>query len=178
MRDQRLKRRDWLGGLKIKGEEFRHLNDFFSIPAEPWSICICWITIMHTAWSSYCKLTGGVLLDISQTVWELEITVHKMNATATPDGKVLNMFCVTDSTEMLHEKRRQDDLCFNLKSTLGEIFRSRLLMHPLASVDRGDLVCSMISRVFSKLLESAYLRRVLGGIWSMGGLQVLIYGQT
>ncbi|KAH7437762.1 hypothetical protein KP509_05G087300 [Ceratopteris richardii] len=62
-----------------------------------------------------CYLTG-----ITQTLWEVELIVHKMIATVTPDGKALNMFCITDSREMLHEKRRQDDLCLRLKAILGE----------------------------------------------------------
>ncbi|KAI5078573.1 hypothetical protein GOP47_0006244 [Adiantum capillus-veneris] len=91
----------------------------------------------------------GLLNDISRTLWELEITVHKMNATVTPDGKALNMFCVTDSREMLHEKRRQDDLCFRLKSTLGEEDNSCDVV--LAGSEWGGLDCTPFLSVPSTL---------------------------
>lgn len=66
----------------------------------------------------------GLLNDISRIMWELELTILKMNATVTPDGKALNLFYITDSREMLREQRRQDDLCFRIKSTLGEVASS------------------------------------------------------
>lgn len=62
----------------------------------------------------------GLLNDVAQTIWELELTIHKMKATTSPDGKAVNMFYVTDSREMLHERKRQEDVCDRLKSILGE----------------------------------------------------------
>lgn len=66
----------------------------------------------------------GLLHDISQVLWELELIILKMNATVTPDGKALNLFHITDSRELLQEKRRQDDLCFRIRSVLGGVATS------------------------------------------------------
>ncbi|MCO5558117.1 hypothetical protein L7F22_011694 [Adiantum nelumboides] len=91
----------------------------------------------------------GLLNDISRILWELELTIHKMHATVTPDEKAFNMFYVTDSREMLHEKRRQDDLCFRLKSIFGKGNSS--CVFALAGSEWGGLDCTPLLSVPSTL---------------------------
>jgi hypothetical protein len=35
--------------------------------------------------------------DIARALWELQITIQKLKATTTPDGKALNIYYLTDT---------------------------------------------------------------------------------
>ncbi|KAH7373212.1 hypothetical protein KP509_17G044700 [Ceratopteris richardii] len=94
----------------------------------------------------------GLLNEITQVLWELEFRVHKMIASVTPDGKAVTMFCLTDSRESLHEKRRQDDLCIRLKLILGEQ-TSDCVVTP-AGTEWGELDCTtFLSAASTSLMD-------------------------
>ncbi|THG11426.1 hypothetical protein TEA_017131 [Camellia sinensis var. sinensis] len=58
--------------------------------------------------------------DVTQVVCELELAIQKVKVTTTPDGRVLDLFFITDNLELLHTKTRQDETCEQLRSVLGE----------------------------------------------------------
>ncbi|KAK6271959.1 hypothetical protein POUND7_009042 [Theobroma cacao] len=63
---------------------------------------------------------GNFALDVTQVLCELELTIQKVKVTTTPDGRVLDLFFVTDNMELLHTKERQDDTYKQLNAVLGE----------------------------------------------------------
>ncbi|KAI4368825.1 hypothetical protein MLD38_017339 [Melastoma candidum] len=61
-----------------------------------------------------------LLHDVTQVLCELELTIQRVKVTTTPDGKVLDLFFITDNLDLLHTKRRQDETCKQLHAVLGE----------------------------------------------------------
>lgn len=62
----------------------------------------------------------GLLHDVTQVLCELELTIQRVKVTTTPEGKVLDLFFVTDKLELLHTKQRQNETCEQLHAVLGE----------------------------------------------------------
>ncbi|KAI5666062.1 hypothetical protein M9H77_15915 [Catharanthus roseus] len=62
----------------------------------------------------------GLLHDVTQVLCELELTIQRVKVTTTPDGRVLDLFFITDTLELLHSKERQDETCQRLQAVLGE----------------------------------------------------------
>eukprot|EP01018_Ginkgo_biloba_P031220 Gb_38010 [translate_table: standard] len=84
---------------------------------------------------------AGLLNDVSQVLWELELTIHKVKVSTTPEGKVMDLFFITDNRDLLPTKKRQDDVCDRLKSVLGESATCELSIAPAES---GSLECTPI----------------------------------
>eukprot|EP01018_Ginkgo_biloba_P020517 Gb_15457 [translate_table: standard] len=83
---------------------------------------------------------AGLLNDVSQVLWELELTIHKVKVSTTPDGNAMDLFYITDNRELLHTKNRQDDACDQLKAILGE--SSTHCEVRLTSPEFGGLECT------------------------------------
>ncbi|KAL5743009.1 hypothetical protein ACOSP7_029741 [Xanthoceras sorbifolium] len=62
----------------------------------------------------------GLLHDVTRVLCELELTIKKVKVSTTPDGKVMDLFFVTDTRELLHTKKRQEDTCEQLKGIMGD----------------------------------------------------------
>ncbi|KAL8191640.1 hypothetical protein R6Q57_028371 [Mikania cordata] len=62
----------------------------------------------------------GLLNDVTRVLCELELMIQRVKVTTTPDGRVMDMFFITDNLELLHTKRRRDDACHKLLAVLGE----------------------------------------------------------
>ncbi|CAN1230958.1 ACT domain-containing protein ACR9 [Linum grandiflorum] len=58
--------------------------------------------------------------DVTQVLSELELAIQSVKVTTTPDGRVLDLFFITDNMELLHTKKRQDETCEQLQAVLGE----------------------------------------------------------
>ncbi|KAF2300419.1 hypothetical protein GH714_013107 [Hevea brasiliensis] len=58
--------------------------------------------------------------DVTQALSELELTIQRVKVTTTPDGRVLDLFFITDNMELLHTKERQDETFEQLHAVLGE----------------------------------------------------------
>ncbi|KAL5569124.1 hypothetical protein UlMin_025699 [Ulmus minor] len=61
----------------------------------------------------------GLLHDVTKVLCELELVIQRVKAMPTPDGKVLDLFFITDCLELLHTKQRRDDICEHLMAALG-----------------------------------------------------------
>ncbi|KAK7394220.1 hypothetical protein VNO78_14742 [Psophocarpus tetragonolobus] len=68
----------------------------------------------------WCVDQKGLLHDINQILCNLQLIIQRLKAMPTPDGRVLNMFFITDAMELLHTKKRQDCVCEYLMDALGE----------------------------------------------------------
>ncbi|KAL2933264.1 ACT domain-containing protein ACR10 [Bienertia sinuspersici] len=65
---------------------------------------------------------SGLLHDITEVLCELELNIQRVKVSTTPDGKVLDLFFITDTRELLHTKKRQEDTKEHLRVTLGDAF--------------------------------------------------------
>lgn len=69
----------------------------------------------------FCSLDRkGLLHDVTQVFDELELTIQRVKVTTAPDGRVLDLFFITDNLGLLHTKERQDETCEQLYAVLGE----------------------------------------------------------
>ncbi|XP_062171415.1 ACT domain-containing protein ACR9-like [Alnus glutinosa] len=68
----------------------------------------------------FCLDRKGLLHDVTQVLCELELIIQRVKVTTTPDGRVLDLFFITDNMELLHTKKRQDETMEQLHAVLGE----------------------------------------------------------
>ncbi|CAN1329345.1 ACT domain-containing protein ACR9 [Linum perenne] len=58
--------------------------------------------------------------DVTQVLSELEFAIQRVKVTTTPDGRVMDLFFITDNMELLHTKKRQDETREQFHAVLGE----------------------------------------------------------
>ncbi|XAR66307.1 [Protein-PII] uridylyltransferase [Bertholletia excelsa] len=68
----------------------------------------------------FCMDRKGLLHDVTKVLCQLELIIHRVKVMTTPDGKVLDLFFITDSMDQLHTKARREDTCEHLSVILGE----------------------------------------------------------
>ncbi|XP_076919722.1 ACT domain-containing protein ACR9-like [Bidens hawaiensis] len=62
----------------------------------------------------------GLIHDVTKLLCDLELTIQRLKVMTTPDGKVLDLFFVTDSMNLLHTKTGREETCEHLSVVLGE----------------------------------------------------------
>ncbi|XP_010050712.2 ACT domain-containing protein ACR10 [Eucalyptus grandis] len=62
----------------------------------------------------------GLLYDVTRVLCEFELIIKRVKVSTTPDEKVMDLFFITDTRELLHTKKRQDDVSNYLKAVIGE----------------------------------------------------------
>ncbi|CAL9078446.1 unnamed protein product [Musa textilis] len=62
----------------------------------------------------------GLLHDVTQVLSELELTIRRVKVSTTPDGRVMDLFFISDTRELLHTKRRKEEACEKLRAVLGD----------------------------------------------------------
>ncbi|KAL8508737.1 hypothetical protein ACS0TY_016093 [Phlomoides rotata] len=67
-----------------------------------------------------CNNRSGLLHDVTKVLCELELTIKRVKVSTTPDGKVMDLFFITDTRELLHTKKRKEDTYDHLKAILGD----------------------------------------------------------
>ncbi|KAL0426434.1 UNVERIFIED_CONTAM: ACT domain-containing protein ACR10 [Sesamum latifolium] len=67
-----------------------------------------------------CNDRSGLLHDVTEVLCELELTIKTVKVSTTPDGKVMDLFYITDTRELMHTKRRKEDVYDHLKTVLGD----------------------------------------------------------
>ncbi|XP_019454468.1 PREDICTED: ACT domain-containing protein ACR10-like isoform X2 [Lupinus angustifolius] len=58
--------------------------------------------------------------DVTEVLYELELNIKKVKVSTTPDGKVVDLFFITDTRELLHTKPRRDDTIEQLTAILKD----------------------------------------------------------
>ncbi|KAK8496083.1 hypothetical protein V6N13_035102 [Hibiscus sabdariffa] len=56
-----------------------------------------------------CYDRKGLLHDVTQVLCSLELNIKKVKVSTIPDGTVMDLFFVTDTRELLHTKKRQEE---------------------------------------------------------------------
>ncbi|KAG9150111.1 hypothetical protein Leryth_009688 [Lithospermum erythrorhizon] len=68
----------------------------------------------------WCYNRRGLLHEVTQVLCELELTIKRVKVSTTPDGKVMDLFFITDTRELMHTKKRKEDTKDHLKTVLGD----------------------------------------------------------
>lgn len=101
-----------------------------------------------------CLDRKGLLHDVTQVLCELELTIQRVKVTTTPDGRVLDIFFVTDRLELLHTKERQDETHESLQAVLGESCVSCELQLAGVQHDNLHIIPSLSPVVAEELFRS------------------------
>ncbi|CAI8602492.1 unnamed protein product [Vicia faba] len=67
-----------------------------------------------------CHDRKGLLHDVTAVLSELELLIIKVKVSTTPDGKVLDLFFIIDTRDLLHTKTRKDDTIEQIKGVLED----------------------------------------------------------
>ncbi|KAA8518703.1 hypothetical protein F0562_016523 [Nyssa sinensis] len=67
-----------------------------------------------------CQDRRGLLHDVTEVLCELELVIKRVKVSTTPDGRVMDLFFITDTRELLHTKKRREDTYDHLKGVLGD----------------------------------------------------------
>ncbi|XP_062154052.1 ACT domain-containing protein ACR9 [Alnus glutinosa] len=70
----------------------------------------------------WCLDQKGSLHDVTKVLCELELSIQRVKVMPAPDGRVLDLFFITDEMELLETKERRDDVCKHLMAVLGKNF--------------------------------------------------------
>uniref|UniRef100_A0A5B7ALT0 ACT domain-containing protein ACR n=1 Tax=Davidia involucrata TaxID=16924 RepID=A0A5B7ALT0_DAVIN len=62
----------------------------------------------------------GLLHDVTKVLCELELTIKRVKVSTAPDERVMDLLFVTDTRELLHTKKRQEETIGHLKAVLGD----------------------------------------------------------
>ncbi|CAL9092648.1 unnamed protein product [Musa textilis] len=62
----------------------------------------------------------GVLHDVTQVLCDLELIIRRVKVSTTPDGRVMDLFFISDTRELLHTKGRKEETCEQLRAVLGD----------------------------------------------------------
>ncbi|XP_044486269.1 ACT domain-containing protein ACR10-like [Mangifera indica] len=88
-----------------------------------------------------CLDRKGLLHDVTRVLCELELTIKKVKVSTTPDGRVIDLFFVTDTRELLHTRKRQEDTHEHLKVIMGD----DMISCDIEMVGTGITACSQAS---------------------------------
>ncbi|XP_068668173.1 ACT domain-containing protein ACR9-like isoform X2 [Aristolochia californica] len=67
-----------------------------------------------------CLNRKGLLHDVTHVLCEIELIIQRVKVSTTPDGRVMDLFFITDSLDLLHTKKRRDETLEQLNAVLGE----------------------------------------------------------
>ncbi|KAL0876638.1 hypothetical protein Bca101_026343 [Brassica carinata] len=68
----------------------------------------------------FCIDRTGLLHDVTQVLTELEFSIQSVKVTTTPDGRVLDLFFITENLDILHTNKCQDETLEQFRCVLGE----------------------------------------------------------
>ncbi|KAI4300335.1 hypothetical protein L6164_033724 [Bauhinia variegata] len=91
-----------------------------------------------------CLDRKGLLHDVTEVLCELELTIKKVKVSTTPDGKVMDLFFITDIRELLHTKKRRDETIEELRAILGDA----IITIDIELVGPEIVACSQASSFF------------------------------
>ncbi|KAI3705147.1 hypothetical protein L1987_75380 [Smallanthus sonchifolius] len=105
----------------------------------------------------------GLIHDVTKVLCELDLSIQRVKVTTTPDGKVLDLFFVTDAMDLLHTQIRREGTCEHLRVMLGEccISCELQLAGPEYDIQQGRSCIS--EEVAEELFSSELFARTTSG---------------
>ncbi|PON49033.1 ACT domain containing protein [Parasponia andersonii] len=100
-----------------------------------------------------CHNRRGLLHDVTRVLCELELTIKKVKVSTTPDGRVMDMFFITDTREHLHTSERRNETHEFLKTVLGDA----MISCEIEKVGPGITACSQASFLPSAITEDTFV---------------------
>ncbi|KFK36561.1 hypothetical protein AALP_AA4G139300 [Arabis alpina] len=98
-----------------------------------------------------CSDRTGLLYDVTEVLYKLEISIEKVKISTTPDGKVMDLFFVTDTRELLGTGKRRDEVYEYLRDAIGD----SLMSYDIELVGPEITVRSQASASFAETLFSS-----------------------
>ncbi|TYK25155.1 ACT domain-containing protein ACR10 isoform X1 [Cucumis melo var. makuwa] len=89
--------------------------------------------------------------DVTWVLCELELLIEKVKVSTTPDGKVMDLFFIVDTRELMHTAKRQRDTCDHLKHVLGDA----VISCEIEMIDAEVMLCSQASSLPSEIVEES-----------------------
>lgn len=95
-----------------------------------------------------------MLVDVTEVLYKLEINIEKVKISTTPDGKVMDLFFVTDTRELLGTEKRRDEVYEYLRDAIGDAMMSYDIKLVSSEVTaRSPASSSFAETLFSSLEE-------------------------
>ncbi|XWS66823.1 hypothetical protein CRYUN_Cryun05aG0234000 [Craigia yunnanensis] len=88
-----------------------------------------------------CYDRQGLLHDVTEVLCNLELNIKKVKVSTTPDGTVMNLFFVTDTRELLHTKKGQEETY----KALGDVMQDAVISCNIEKVGPEITACSQAS---------------------------------
>ncbi|PIN01604.1 [Protein-PII] uridylyltransferase [Handroanthus impetiginosus] len=101
-------------------------------------------------WCTYDR--KGLLHDVTEVLYELELTIKRVKVHTAPDGRVMDLFFITDTRELLQTSERREETIKRLKVVLGDAMMScdiELAAPEIASCLQSFLPSSVSEDIFS-----------------------------
>ncbi|XP_022982961.1 ACT domain-containing protein ACR10-like [Cucurbita maxima] len=96
-----------------------------------------------------CHDRRGLLHDVTSVLCELELLIEKVKVSTTPDGKVMDLFFIIDTRELMHTTKRQRDTCDHLKHVLGDA----MISCEIEMIGAEVMLCSQASSLPSEIAK-------------------------
>jgi predicted amino acid-binding ACT domain protein len=90
------------------------------------------------------------LADVTEVLYKLEINIEKVKISTTPDGKVMDLFFVTDTRELLGTVKRRNEVYEYLRDAIGD----SMISYDIELVGPEITACSTSSSVAETLFSS------------------------
>ncbi|KAL2249286.1 ACT domain-containing protein ACR10 [Sesamum indicum] len=113
-------------------------------------------------WCSYDR--KGLLHDVTEVLYELELTIKRVKIYTAPDGRVMDLFFITDTRELLQTSKRREETIKSLKVVLGDTMMScdiEVAAPEVASCLQSFLPSSVSEDIFSLPLSGELSSGVL-----------------
>ncbi|GLT56694.1 hypothetical protein SLA2020_297190 [Shorea laevis] len=88
-----------------------------------------------------CYDRKGLLHDVTEVLCKLELNIKKVKVSTTPDGKVMDLFFITDTRELLHTRKRQEET----SKAIGEVLWDNMIKCEIEMVGSEITACSTTS---------------------------------
>uniref|UniRef100_A0A1J3E6Q1 ACT domain-containing protein ACR n=1 Tax=Noccaea caerulescens TaxID=107243 RepID=A0A1J3E6Q1_NOCCA len=97
-----------------------------------------------------CSDRKGLLYDVTEVLYKLEINIEKVKISTTPDGNVMDLFFVTDARDLLGTGKRREEVYEYLRDAIGE----SLVSYGIELVGPEIRACSQASSSVAETLFS------------------------
>ncbi|KAK6943879.1 hypothetical protein RJ641_024981, partial [Dillenia turbinata] len=94
----------------------------------------------------------GLLHDVTRVLCELELTIKRVKVSTTPDGRVMDLFFITDTRGLMHTKKRQEDTKDSLRAMVGEA----MISCEIEMVGPEVTACSQVSFLPAEITEEVF----------------------